>query len=318
MELNAQAFMGNAISILAARIAYHLDLQGPSLAIDTACSSSLVAIASACDSLVLGNSDLALAGGVSVLAGPSMHIMTSKAGMLSEDGRCFTFDQRANGFVPGEGVGVVLLKRLEDAIEDQDVIHGVIKGWGVNQDGKSNGITAPNGNAQSRLEQAVYTGFGIDPEQIQYVETHGTGTKLGDPVEVVGLKQTFSLFTQKENYCALGSVKSNIGHTLRAAGVASVLKVLLAMKNQQIPPTLHHQELNEHITLDGTPFYVNRELRDWIVESGQRRQAAVSSFGFSGTNAHLVIEQFPTEGYLRWNHRPGKSLRKNIYPAIRH
>nr|WP_153508291.1 FkbM family methyltransferase [Dickeya oryzae] len=296
MELNAQTFMGNAISILAARIAYHLDLQGPSLAIDTACSSSLVAIASACDSLVLGNSDLALAGGVSVLAGPSMHIMTSKAGMLSEDGRCFTFDQRANGFVPGEGVGVVLLKRLEDAIADQDVIHGVIKGWGVNQDGKSNGITAPNGNAQSRLEQAVYTGFGIDPEQIQYVETHGTGTKLGDPVEVVGLKQTFAQFTRKEHYCALGSVKSNIGHTLRAAGVASVLKVLLAMKNQQIPPTLHHQELNEHITLDGTPFYVNRELRDWTVESGQRRQAAVSSFGFSGTNAHLVIEQFPTEG----------------------
>ncbi|MCI4193231.1 FkbM family methyltransferase [Dickeya dianthicola] len=295
MELNAQAFMGNAISILAARIAYHLDLQGPSLAIDTACSSSLVAIASACDSLVLGNSDLALAGGVSVLAGPSMHIMTSKAGMLSEDGRCFTFDQRANGFVPGEGVGVVLLKRLEDAIADQDVIHGVIKGWGVNQDGKSNGITAPNGNAQSRLEQAVYTGFGIDPEQIQYVETHGTGTKLGDPVEVVGLKQTFAQFTRKENYCALGSVKSNIGHTLRAAGVASVLKVLLAMKNQQLPPTLHHQELNEHITLDGTPFYVNRELSDWTVESGQRRQAAVSSFGFSGTNAHVVIEQFPTE-----------------------
>ncbi|ACS85223.1 FkbH like protein [Musicola paradisiaca Ech703] len=296
MELNAQTFMGNAISILAARIAYHLDLQGPSLAIDTACSSSLVAIASACDSLVLGNSDLALAGGVSVLAGPSMHIMTSKAGMLSEDGRCFTFDQRANGFVPGEGVGVVLLKRLEDAIEDQDVIHGVIKGWGVNQDGKSNGITAPNGNAQSRLEQSVYASFGIDPEQIQYVETHGTGTKLGDPVEVVGLKQTFAQFTRKEHYCALGSVKSNIGHTLRAAGVASVLKVVLAMKNQQIPPTLHHQKLNEHIALDGTPFYVNRELSDWVVESGQRRQAAVSSFGFSGTNAHLVIEQFPAEG----------------------
>ncbi|WP_033576304.1 FkbM family methyltransferase [Dickeya chrysanthemi] len=295
MELNAQTFIGNAVSILAARIAYHLDLQGPSLAIDTACSSSLVAIASACDSLVLGNSDLALAGGVSVLAGPSMHIMTSKAGMLSEDGRCFTFDQRANGFVPGEGVGVVLLKRLEDAINDQDVIHGVIKGWGVNQDGKSNGITAPNGNAQSRLAQTVYTDFGIDPAQIQYVEAHGTGTKLGDPVEVVGLKQAFSPFTRKENYCALGSVKSNIGHTLRAAGVASVLKVLLAMKHQQIPPTLHHQNLNEHIALGGTPFYVNRELKDWTVASGQRRQAAISSFGFSGTNAHIVIEQFPAE-----------------------
>lgn len=295
MELNAQTFMGNAISILAARIAYHLDLQGPSLAIDTACSSSLVAIASACDSLALGNCDLALAGGVSVLASPSMHIMTSKAGMLSEEGRCFTFDQRANGFVPGEGVGVVLLKRLEDAIEDRDVIHGVIRGWGVNQDGKSNGITAPNGNAQSRLEQTVYTRFGIDPEQIQYIEAHGTGTKLGDPVEVAGLKQSFAQFTRKENYCALGSVKSNIGHTLRAAGVASVLKVLLAMKNRQVPPMWHHQALNEHIVLDGSPFYINRELRDWTVAPGHRRQAAVSSFGFSGTNAHLVIEQFSSE-----------------------
>lgn len=298
MALNAQTFMGNAISILAARIAYHLDLQGPSLAIDTACSSSLVAIASACDSLALGNCDLALAGGVSVLAGPSMHIMTSKAGMLSEEGRCFTFDQRANGFVPGEGVGVVLLKRLEDAIEDQDVIHGVIRGWGLNQDGKSNGITAPNGNAQSRLEQEVYARFGIDPEHIQYVETHGTGTKLGDPVEVAGLKQSFAQFTRKENYCALGSVKSNIGHTLRAAGVASVLKVLLAMKHRQIPPMLHHQTLNEHIALDGSPFYVNRELRDWTAAPGHRRQAAVSSFGFSGTNAHLVIEQFSAEDAL--------------------
>ncbi|AGO55262.1 polyketide synthase PksL [Serratia plymuthica 4Rx13] len=295
MELNAQTFMGNAASILAARIAYHLNLQGPSLAIDTACSSSLVAMASACDSLVLGNCDLALAGGVSVLAGPSMHIMTSKAGMLSEEGRCFTFDQRANGFVPGEGVGVVLLKRLEEAIEDRDVIHGVIRGWGVNQDGKSNGITAPNGNAQSRLEQTVYTRFGIDPERIQYVEAHGTGTKLGDPVEVAGLKQSFAQFTRQANYCALGSVKSNIGHTLRAAGVASVLKVLLAMKNRQIPPMLQHQALNEHIALDSSPFYVNRELRDWSVAAGHRRQAAVSSFGFSGTNAHLVIEQFSSE-----------------------
>ncbi|OKP52612.1 polyketide synthase [Serratia marcescens] len=295
MALNAQTFMGNSASILAARIAYHLNLQGPSLAIDTACSSSLVAMASACDSLVLGNCDLALAGGVCVLAGPSIHVMTSKAGMLSEEGRCFTFDQRANGFVPGEGVGVVLLKRLEDAIKDRDVIHGVIRGWGVNQDGKSNGITAPNGNAQARLEQTVYARFGIDPERIQYVETHGTGTKLGDPVEIAGLKQSFAQFTRKAHYCALGSVKSNIGHTLRAAGVASVLKVLLAMKHRQMPPMSQHQALNEHIALDGSPFYINRSLSDWAVAAGENRQAAVSSFGFSGTNAHLVIEQFAGE-----------------------
>ena len=294
-ELNAQIFMGNAVAILAARISYYLNLQGPSLTIDTACSSSLVAIASACDNLILGNNDLALAGGVVVLASPSMHIMTSKAGMLSEDGRCFTFDQRANGFVPSEGVGVVLLKRLHDALQDQDIIHGIINAWGVNQDGKSNGITAPNGDSQSRLEQEVYSKFNIDPEQIQLVETHGTGTQLGDPVEVEGLKNTFFQFTKKRNYCALGSVKSNIGHTLMTAGVASLIKVLIAMKHQQIPPVVHYQNINEHIDLEDTPFYINSEMRDWNVESGQKRQAAVSSFGFSGTNAHLVIEQFSTQ-----------------------
>ncbi|HBC95018.1 MAG TPA: polyketide synthase, partial [Pelotomaculum sp.] len=180
-KLNAQGLMGGSTSILAARISYLLNLKGPSLAIDTACSSSLVAIAEACNSLILQTSDFALAGGVFVSAGPAMHVMTSKAGMLSKDGRCYTFDTRANGFVPGEGVGVILLKRLSDAVRNQDPIYGVIRGWGINQDGKTNGITAPSVNSQILLEKEVYERFNINPETISLVEAHGTGTKLGDP-----------------------------------------------------------------------------------------------------------------------------------------
>ncbi|HET8798630.1 MAG TPA: polyketide synthase, partial [Thermoanaerobaculia bacterium] len=198
-RLSAQGFMGDATSILAARISYFLNLQGPSIAIDTACSSSLVALANACDSLTWGGSDLALAGGVYVMVGPEMHIKTAQAGMLSPDGKCYTFDQRANGFVPGEGVGVVLLKRLADAERDGDIIHAVIQGWGVNQDGKTNGITAPNPESQTRLEQEVYEKFGIDPEKIQLIEAHGTGTKLGDPIEVEGLKHAFRKFTARRD-----------------------------------------------------------------------------------------------------------------------
>ncbi|MFP5393441.1 MAG: beta-ketoacyl synthase N-terminal-like domain-containing protein, partial [Gammaproteobacteria bacterium] len=291
-QLNAQNFMGRAISILAAKIAYVLDLQGPCLSIDTACSSSLVVLAAACDSLALGSSDMALAGGVCVLAGPDMHIMTSKSGMLSADGRCFTFDQRANGFVPGEGVGVVMLKRLEDAERDGDHVVGVISGWGVNQDGKTNGMTAPNPKSQARLEQDVYRKFGINPATIELVEAHGTGTRLGDPIEVEGLKEAFAAFTDKTGFCALGSVKSNIGHTLAAAGIAGAIKLLLALKHEQMPPTLHVDQVNEHIELEGSPFYIGSRGQHWPQRPGRIRRSAVSSFGFSGTNAHVVIEEY--------------------------
>ncbi|MBV9493034.1 MAG: SDR family NAD(P)-dependent oxidoreductase, partial [Acidobacteria bacterium] len=289
--LSAQGFTGGAMSILAARISYFLDLKGPCISIDTACSSSLVAIANACDSLNSGGCDLALAGGVYVMAGPDMHIMTAQAAMLSPDGKCYTFDQRANGFVPGEGVGVVLLKRLADAERDGDIIRGVIQGWGVNQDGKTNGITAPNPESQTRLEQEVYDRYGIDPEHIQLIEAHGTGTKLGDPIEVEGLKQAFRKYTEKTSYCAIGSVKSNIGHTLTAAGIAGVLKLMLSLQHEQLPPTIHFERINEHIDLDGSPFFVNRELQPWT-RNGAPRQAAISSFGFSGTNAHIVIGEY--------------------------
>ena len=293
--LSAQGLMGGATSILTARISYLLNLKGPCLAIDTACSSSLVAIAEACNSLILHTSDLALAGGVCVMAGPSMHIMTSKAGMLSPDGRCFTFDNRANGFVPGDGVGVILLKRLSDAVRDQDPIYGVIRGWGVNQDGKTNGITAPSVNSQILLEKEVYQRFNINPETISLVEAHGTGTKLGDPIEVEALVESFRYYTDKKNYCALGAVKSNIGHLLTASGISGVIKVLLALQYRMLPPTIHFETLNEHIFLDDSPFYINTELRPWEAAPGIPRRAAVSSFGFSGTNAHLVIEEYLSE-----------------------
>jgi acyl transferase domain-containing protein len=291
-RLTAQSFTGGANSILAARISYLLNLQGPCLSIDTACSSSLVAIAQACDSLLTGESDAVLTGGVAVMATPEMHIRAAQAGMLSPTGRCFTFDQRANGFVPAEGVGVVMLKRLADALRDHDTIHGLIHGWGVNQDGKTNGITAPNPESQTRLQQHVYEKYRIDPAGIQLIEAHGTGTRLGDPIEVEGLCGSFGKYTDKRSFCALGSVKSNIGHCMAAAGVAGLIKVVMALKNQKLPPTIHFERLNEHIPLAGKPFYVNDRLKDWSLDGADTRRAAVSSFGFSGTNAHVVLGEY--------------------------
>ncbi|MBT2744869.1 MULTISPECIES: beta-ketoacyl synthase N-terminal-like domain-containing protein [unclassified Lysobacter] len=295
-QFSSQGFTGAAMSILAARIAYFLNLQGPCLSIDTACSSSLVAISNACDSLVADNCDLALAGGVAVMAGPTMHVKTGQSGMLSTDGRCFAFDHRANGFVPGEGVGALMLKRLADAERDGDIVHAVIRGWGVNQDGKTNGITAPNPVSQTRLMRAVYDRFNIDPEDIQLIEAHGTGTKLGDPIEVEGLTQAFRHYTDKTGYCALGSVKGNIGHTLYAAGVASALKLVLALKHRQLPPAASFERLNPHIDLSDSPFVVNTALKPWPENAKGGRSAVISSFGFSGTNAHLVLEAAPTRG----------------------
>ncbi|PCK08381.1 MAG: hypothetical protein COA42_09460 [Alteromonadaceae bacterium] len=290
--LNAQGMLGASTSILAARIAYQLNLHGPCLSIDTACSSSLVALASACDSLLWGNCDIALSGGVCVLPGPKMQIMTAQAGMLSPNGRCFSFDQRADGFVPGEGVGVLLLKRLVDAERDGDTVHGLIRAWGVNQDGKTNGITAPNPQSQSSLQQQVYHRFNVKPTEIQLIEAHGTGTKLGDPVEVEALKDSFAALGAKAHFCALGSVKSNIGHLISAAGVAGVIKLVLCIREQKIPPLAGFQQVNSELKLADSPFYIAEKLHDWKVPENQPRCAAISSFGFSGTNAHAVIGQY--------------------------
>ena len=283
--------MGNTASILSARIAYLLNLKGPSIAINTACSSSLVAIHMAQQSILSGECEMALAGGVYLQTEADMHIRTSKAGMLSEDGKCKAFDQSANGFVPGEGAGVIMLKKLSAAERDGDHIYGVIAGSKINQDGSTNGITAPSAESQKELEMAVYKDFAINPGEISYVEAHGTGTKLGDPIEIDALTRSFGAFTDQKQFCAIGSVKTNIGHALMAAGVAGVIKVLMAMKHQQLAPSLHFDQANEHINFGQSPFYVNTELKPWEPVNG-KRLAAVSSFGFSGTNAHLVLEDY--------------------------
>ncbi|AJQ95676.1 SDR family NAD(P)-dependent oxidoreductase [Gynuella sunshinyii] len=292
-DIPAQAFWGNAGSVIPARIAYYLDLHGPAIAVDTACSSSLVAIHLACQNLWSQEVDMALAGGVFLQMTADYYQAANRAGMLSPEGKCHAFDARADGFVPGEGVGVVVLKRLTDAMQDGDSIHGVIVGSGLNQDGSTNGITAPSAQSQERLELSVYQRFGIDPATIQMVEAHGTGTRLGDPVEFNALNRAFRRYTDKTGFCALGSVKTNIGHAAIAAGVAGVLKILLALRHQQIPPSLHFQESNPAIDFPSSPFYVNTGLQEWSPADQQRRRAAISSFGFSGTNAHMVIEEAP-------------------------
>ena len=288
-----QSYWGNAPSVLPARIAYYLNLHGPAVSVDTACSSALVAIHMACQGLWSGETEMALAGGVFLQSTPEFYQLSNRASMLSPSGKCHTFDAGADGFVPGEGVGVVVLKRLGDAVRDRDSISGLIVGSGINQDGNTNGITAPSARSQERLECYVYDRFNIDPATIQVVEAHGTGTRLGDPIEYGAISRAFRRYTNKKQFCAMGSVKSNIGHAATAAGIAGLLKLLLAMKYRQIPPSLHFQKGNPAIDFDSSPFYVNTRLEEWKTEGDQRRRAAVSSFSFSGTNAHIVVEEPP-------------------------
>ncbi|MDK8189824.1 SDR family NAD(P)-dependent oxidoreductase [Paenibacillus sp. UMB7766-LJ446] len=291
----AQSFWGKAGSIIPARIAYYLDLKGPAIAVDTACSSSLVAIHLACQSLWAKETDMALAGGVFIQSTSQFFLDANRAGMLSSTGRCYTFDERADGFVPGEGAGAVLLKRLSDAVRDGDHIYGVIRGTGINQDGATNGITAPSAKSQTALEKQVYERFHIDPAGIQMVEAHGTGTRLGDPIEFQALTQAFSSYTDQKQYCALGSIKTNIGHLATAAGIAGLIKILLSLQYKRIPASLHMKKGNPNISFSNTPFYVNTETKAWVPDKGKVRRAAISSFGFSGTNAHMVIEEAPVQ-----------------------
>lgn len=291
LETLGESFTGLATSILASRISYFLNLTGPSIAIETACSSSLVAIHQACQSLLTGDCDMALAGGVSLMLTPDLHIKSSMIEMISPSGKCRSFDAGADGAVFSEGVGVLVLKPLTKAVEDSDHIYGVIKGSAVNQDGKTNGITAPSARSQTQLESDIYRKHHINPDEITYMEAHGTGTPLGDPIEIKALTESFELFTQRRQFCAIGSVKSNIGHASTAAGVISVIKVLLAMKHGQIPPSLHFEQPNPHIRFEETPFYVNTRLIDWNVDGGKPRIAGISAFGFSGTNCHMIIQE---------------------------
>ena len=283
---------GNSFAIGAARIAYHLNLKGPAIPIDTACSSSLVAIHLASQALLNHEIDMGLAGGISLYLIPESYVGMCRAGMLSRDGQCKTFDNSADGFVPGEGVGTVVLKRLSDAERDGDNIYGVIIGSGINQDGKTNGITAPSVNSQIELEREIYRRYGIDAASISYVETHGTGTKLGDPIELEALATVFKEHTDRKHFCALGAVKSNIGHVSGAAGVAGVHKVLLSLRHKKLVPNVNLVKHNTLFDFANSPFYINDTVQDWTAAPGQKRRAAVSAFGFSGTNAHIVIEEY--------------------------
>ncbi len=301
---SADALQGGSLSILSARIAYFLNLKGPCMSIDTACSSSLVALSQACNSLILGQSDMALSGGVHIEQSLEHYQMYSDSKMLSKEGRCFTFDERANGFVPGEGVGCVLLKRLKDAEKEGDKILGVIKGWGVNQNGATNGITAPSMNSQKELQSEIYNKYKINPKHIQLIETNGTGTLLGDQIEVAALTETFNSFTKNEKYCALGSVKSNIGHLTAAAGISGFIKILMALKEGQLPPTINFNKLNPNIVLEDSPFYVNTVLQEWITKDNKPRCAAINAFGFSGTNAHIVVEEYTKKEKYNQDQKP--------------
>ena len=288
----SETITGNHSAIAAARLAYFLNLKGPSIAVDTACSSSLVAVHLACQALRGGEIDMALAGGVRLWLSPVTHIGMSKARMLSPTGQCRSFDDAADGIVMGEGVGAVVLKRLSDAERDGDAILGVILASGINQDGRTNGITAPSVKSQVALERRIYREHGIDPAGIGYVEAHGTGTRLGDPIELQALSTVFREHTARERFCALGSVKTNIGHTAAASGVASLHKVLLCLRHGHLVPSLNIGQENRHFDFEHSPFYVNRAYAPWAPGADGRRRAAISSFGFSGTNAHLVIEEY--------------------------
>ncbi|MGE0722832.1 MAG: SDR family NAD(P)-dependent oxidoreductase [Alphaproteobacteria bacterium] len=292
---DAYLMLGNAGSVLAARLAYLLDLKGPALAIDTACSSSLVALHLAVEAIRRGEIDMAVAGGVSLYLGEWPFKQLSRAGMLSPTGRCRTFGADADGIVPGEGAAVVVLKPLARALADRDRVHGVILGTGINQDGRTNGLTAPSAAAQAALIGEVLDRAGVAADSVGMVEAHGTGTRLGDPVEAAGLVAAFSARTARAGFCALGALKSNIGHTTAASGVAGLVKVLLAMRHGTIPRTLHLGDANPLLRLDGSAFRLARAAEDWRAEPGVPRRGAVSAFGFSGTNAHALLEEAPDD-----------------------
>ncbi|MBM9440197.1 methyltransferase, partial [Streptomyces bryophytorum] len=281
--------------VLAARLAYFLDLGGPNMAINTACSSGLVATHQACQSLRSGECDTALAAGVTLLLHPDTIAGMAGAGLLSPDGRCFAFDRRANGMVPAEAVAVVVLKRLSQAVADGDPVHAVIRGSGINYDGRTNGIAAPSGVAQAALVRQVHDRFGIDADEVTHVVAHGTGTRLGDPVEVNALNDAFRGRTEGTGYCALTSTKANLGHSFAASGVVSLISLVLALRHRTLPPSLHVEEQNEFIEWAGSPFYVNRATRPWESPDGRPLTGAVSAFGLSGTNAHLVVSQYAAE-----------------------
>ncbi|MFZ5828642.1 MAG: SDR family NAD(P)-dependent oxidoreductase, partial [Planctomycetota bacterium] len=292
-QVNEYGGTGNALSIAANRISYVLDLRGPSMAVDTACSSALVAVHLGVRSLRSREADLVLAGGVNAILTPETTVAFSKAKMLSPDGRCRPFDKAANGYVRAEGCGIIVLKRFDDAVNNGDNVLAVLRGSAINHDGRTSGITAPNPNAQKDAIRSALREAGMTADDISYIEAHGTGTPLGDPIEVQALTELFARRTTEQPPCYMGSVKANIGHSETAAGIAGLIKVVLMLRHGEIPRQAEFEELNPHISLDGSRLIVPREPIAW---SGQEkpRRAGVSSYGFGGTNAHVVVEEAPS------------------------
>lgn len=295
MPVEAYTSTGMVPSVGPNRISYLMDWHGPSEPVETACSSALVAVHRAVEAIRAGHCTQAIAGGVNLLLSPEPYISFTKAGMLCEDGRCKTFSDKANGYVRGEGIGMLMLKPLKAAIQDGNVIHALIKGSAENHGGRTNSLTAPNPKSQSAVIQKAISDAEIDFSRISYIECHGTGTELGDPVEIEGLKSVAAeLLEDKDNTqsCKLGSIKSNIGHLEMAAGVAGLIKVVLQMKHKKIVKSLHCDKINPYIDLTGTPFEIAQNASDWQVEPGKTRVAGVSSFGFGGVNSHVILEEF--------------------------
>ncbi len=285
MQLNDKQFLPTQVS-------YKLNLRGPSVYVNTACSSSLVAIHLACNALVNQECQIAIVGGINATQSEKEGYLYEAGMILSSDGYCRAFDAEANGTIFGNGIGVVVLKPLEKAIADGDQIYAVIKGSAINNDGKDKvGYTAPSVKGQRAVIEKALEVSKVSPESISYVETHGTGTALGDPVEIEALRQAYS--SGQKGYCAIGSVKTNIGHLDAAAGIAGFIKTVLALKHREIPASLHFQIPNPKISFERTPFYVNTELKQWPAKAGEPRRAGVSSFGIGGTNAHVILEEAP-------------------------
>lgn len=291
IDFNAYSGLGNAYSIAANRISYVFDLRGPSVAVDTACSSSLTAIHAAVKSILDGECETAIAGGINLMLAPDATILLSQFGMMSDDGRCKTFDNSANGYVRSEGCGMVVLRRSELALENRDSILAWILGSWQGQDGRSNGITSPNPDAQKQLLLNTLKKAQVDPSDVTYIEAHGTGTKVGDPVEMEQLNAVYGLDTKKR--CYVGSVKANIGHLEAAAGVAGLIKLILAMQHKKIPKQIHLNELNSDIDLSQSRFYIPTTETDWK-KADSARLAAISSFGFGGALVHMLLEEGST------------------------
>jgi len=309
-SLLPETVLGVDQNFIASHVSHLFDLRGPNFVLDSACSSSLMSIHTACQSLMAGDCEMALAGGVDILLDESQYLMLSECQALSPDGHCFTFDERANGFVPGEGSGAVLLKPLAAAMKDGDIIYAIVDGSAANNDGRTMGVTTPNPDAQRDVIVQALRQARVSATDVSYIEAHGTGTMIGDPIELRALSNVFREATGDRQFCGVGSVKTNIGHLLCAAGVAGFIKVALSLHHKQLPATLNCEHPNPRFDFDASPFYPNTDLSDWRPRGGLRR-AGISSFGFAGTNVHAVLSEFDSECFQL----PYQQLRQSLPPV---